>query len=70
MINEHLPDMSGLDVCALLKSYLVQPVIYMVTDKYNQVSERKARTCGVALFECKPIQTELIGHVMNHKTNR
>ena len=59
MVNDYLPDMSGLDVCALLKNYLVQAVIYMVTDNYDQAIEREARICG-ALFGCKPLQPDLI----------
>ncbi|MGD0382945.1 MAG: response regulator [Thermoguttaceae bacterium] len=69
MVNDYLPDMSGLDVCALLKNYLVQAVIYVVTDNYDQAIEREARICGAALFGCKPIQPDLISQltVQNRK---
>ena len=69
VVNNHLLDMSGLDVCALLKIRLAQPVIYMVVDEYNQAIEREARIRGAALFGCKPIQTELISQltVQNRK---
>ena len=69
MVNDFLPDMSGLDVCALLKNYLVEVVIYMVTDNYDQAIEREARICGVALFGCKPVQPDLISQltVQNRK---
>ncbi|MGD0653937.1 MAG: response regulator [Thermoguttaceae bacterium] len=69
MVNSHLLDMSGLDVCALLKSRLAQPVIYVVTDNYDQAIEREARIRGAALFGCKPICTELISQltVQNRK---
>jgi CheY-like chemotaxis protein len=68
MVNDFLPDMSGLDVCALLKGYLVHAVIYIVTDNYDQAIEREARIRGAMLFECKPIPPELIDHVT--KRNR
>jgi DNA-binding response OmpR family regulator len=65
MINDCLPDMSGLDVCALLKNCLVQAVIYVVTDNYDQAIEREARICGATLFGCKPIQPDMICQLMS-----
>jgi putative two-component system response regulator len=69
MVNDILPDMSGLEVCALLKNYLVQAVIYVVTDNYDQAIEREARICGAALFGCKPLQADWISQltVQNRK---
>jgi DNA-binding response OmpR family regulator len=70
MVNDYLTDMSGLEVCALLKSCLDQPVIYMVTDKYSQAIEREARICGVALFGCKPVQKEWIIHFKTRQNGK
>jgi CheY-like chemotaxis protein len=69
MVNNHLLDMSGLDVCALLKSRLAKPVIYMVADEYDQEIEREARIRGAVIFGCKPLQPELISQltVQNRK---
>lgn len=69
MVNDFLSDMSGLEVCALLKNYLVQAVIYVVTDNYDQAIEREARICGAAMFGCKPFQPDLISQltVQNRK---
>jgi DNA-binding response OmpR family regulator len=65
MVNDSLPDMPGMDVCALLKNFLAEPVICMVTDKYDQAVEREARIRGATLFGCKPISPELISQMAN-----
>jgi DNA-binding response OmpR family regulator len=70
VVNDYLPDMSGLELCALLKSCLDQSVIYMVTDKYSQAIERDARNCGVALFVCKPVQQEWIIHFKTRQNGK
>ena len=57
VINIALDDMSGADLCWMLKSRTRPPVIYIVTDAYREEDERTARGCGAALFGCKPIET-------------
>ena len=56
VINTALPDMSGLDLCAMLKAQLSQPVIYVVTDDYCAEEERAARARRASFFGCKPVQ--------------
>jgi DNA-binding response OmpR family regulator len=56
VINTALTDMSGIDLCGMLKSRSPPPAIYMVTNAYRVEDERAARCCGVSLFACKPIQ--------------
>ena len=56
VINTVLADMSGVDLCRMLKDRSLPPVIYMVADVYHVEDERAARCCGVSLFGCKPIQ--------------
>jgi DNA-binding response OmpR family regulator len=56
VINTVLSDMSGIDLCAMLKALSPPPIIYMVTDAYRVEEERAARCCGVSLYGCKPIQ--------------
>ena len=51
-----LPDMSGLELCELLKTRLCRPVIYAVSDEYRAEDERAARARGASLFGCKPVQ--------------
>ena len=63
LINIQLPDMSGLDLCSMLKNQL-KSVIYMVTDRYDEKIEREARIRGAAMFECKPVQAKWIEHLM------
>jgi DNA-binding response OmpR family regulator len=62
LINIQLPDMSGLDLCSMLKNQ-ADCVIYLVTDCYNEKIEREARIRGAALFVCKPAQAEWIDHL-------
>jgi DNA-binding response OmpR family regulator len=61
VINTALSDMSGIDLCAMLKGRSPPPVVYMVTDDYRVEDERAARCCGVSLFACKPIQATWFG---------
>jgi DNA-binding response OmpR family regulator len=56
VINAVLADMSGTDLCCMLKSRCPPPAIYMVTDAYRVEDERAARCCGVSMFGCKPVQ--------------
>jgi DNA-binding response OmpR family regulator len=56
VINAVLADMSGVDLCRMLKGRSPPPVIYIVTDAYRVEDERAARCCGVSLFACKPVQ--------------
>jgi DNA-binding response OmpR family regulator len=65
MINDHLPDMSGLDLCDMIKSRSVQMAIYVVTDEYNQANEQEARIRGAAMFCCKPVQPVWLRHIIN-----
>ncbi len=50
-----LPDMSGLDLCAMLKAQSPQRVIWMVADTYCAEDERAAWVHGASLFGCKPL---------------
>ena len=56
VINAVLADMSGTDLCWMLKSRSPPPAIYIVTDAYRVEDERAARCCGVSLFGCKPVR--------------
>jgi CheY-like chemotaxis protein len=51
-----LPDMSGLELCEMLKTRLCHPVIYAVSDEYRAEDERAARARGASLFGCKPAE--------------
>jgi len=54
-INVELPDLSGLDICGMIKSLSSHSVIYMVTARYRAEDERIARIRGASLFISKPI---------------
>ena len=55
VIHVALPDMSGLDVCAMLRDRRPEAVVYMVADEYSEADERAARTGGASLFMSKPL---------------
>ena len=55
VIHMVLPDMSGLDLCAMLKAQSAQRVIYIVTDTYCAEDERAAWVHGASVFGCKPL---------------
>jgi DNA-binding response OmpR family regulator len=57
IINTVLEDMSGIDLCCMLRNRSPPPVIYIVTDAYCVEDEQAARICGVSMFECKPIKS-------------
>jgi len=63
LINIQLPDMSGLDLYAMLRNQS-DSVVYLVTDHYNEEIEREARIHGATLFVCKPAQAEWIDHLI------
>jgi len=56
VINADLPDMSGLDLCSMLRTCSGRSVVYVVTDEYRMEDERAARLCGASFFGCKPVE--------------
>ena len=58
VVNAVLHDMSGIDLCCMLRSQSPPPTVYIVVDAYRAEDERAARACGAALFGCKPVQAE------------
>jgi CheY-like chemotaxis protein len=56
VVHLSLPDMSGLELCEMLRARLGRPVIYVVGDEYRPEDERAARARGASLFGCKPVQ--------------
>jgi DNA-binding response OmpR family regulator len=58
VINVALPDMSGIDLCGMLRSRSPSPRIFSVTDVYRAEDEKAAWIGGAALFCCKPVRAE------------
>ena len=56
VIHLTLPDMSGLELCEMLRARLGRPTIYVVGDEYRPEDERAARARGASLFGCKPVE--------------
>jgi DNA-binding response OmpR family regulator len=55
VINVHLPDMNGAELCQMIKSQSPSAVVYLLTDEYRPEDERAAWLAGAALFRPKPI---------------
>ena len=55
VINVQLPDMSGAELCQMIKSQNPSAVVYLLTDDYRAEDERAAWLAGAALFRPKPI---------------
>ncbi len=58
VIHVGLPDISGLDLCAMVNDRWPQSVVYVVADEFCPEEERAARTCGASFFTCKPVQAD------------
>ena len=55
VINVQLPDISGAELCQMIKSQNAAAVVYLLTDEYRPEDERAAWLAGAALFRPKPI---------------
>jgi DNA-binding response OmpR family regulator len=55
VINMQLPDLSGTELCQMIKSQNPAAVVYLLTDDYRPEDERAAWLAGAALFRPKPI---------------
>ena len=69
VIHMVLPDMSGLDLCAMLKAQSARRVIYMVTDMYRAEDERAAWVHGASLFGCKPLPNSWLSDWRRRQNN-
>ena len=54
LVNLELPDASGCDLAAAIRSRDPHSVVYLVGDQYDPVEELKARMVGGAMYVCKP----------------
>jgi DNA-binding response OmpR family regulator len=55
VINMQLPDISGAELCQMIKSQSPWAVVWLLTDDYRPEDERAAWLAGAALFRPKPI---------------
>lgn len=55
VINMQLPDISGAELCQMIKSQSPSAVVYLLTDDYRPEDERAAWLAGAAMFRPKPI---------------
>lgn len=57
-VNAVLPDMSGLDLCQMLRDRDENAAVILVAESCNADQERIARRCGAVFYECKPLSAE------------
>jgi DNA-binding response OmpR family regulator len=58
IFNTVLDDMSGLDLCAMVKALLPDSAVYLVADEYSAQEELAAWANGASFFACKPARSE------------
>jgi DNA-binding response OmpR family regulator len=58
MFNSTLDDMSGTELCAMIKTLRPESAVYIIADEYSAAEERAAWACGATLFACKPARAE------------
>jgi len=70
MINTKLPDLSGLELCGIVKSSHLPQVVCVVADACDVEAEREARIRGASLFVCKPLDARLLEGLVDHLCRR
>jgi DNA-binding response OmpR family regulator len=55
VINIQLPDISGAELCQMIKSQSPSAVVWLLTDDYRPEDERAAWLAGATMFRPKPI---------------
>ena len=65
VVNAVLADMSGIDLCSMLRNRSPPAAVYVVTDAYCADDEQAARLCGASLFGCKPVRAEWFSRLRN-----
>jgi len=69
VINMQLPDMSGADLCQMIKAQSPAAVVYLLTDEYTANDERAAWLAGAALFRPKPIDPAWFERLSQRRTH-
>jgi DNA-binding response OmpR family regulator len=70
VISAELSDMSGSELCSLLKSRTPQAPVYLVADEPSVELERAAWHSRASMFGCKPAHAEWFSHWLAHERKR
>jgi DNA-binding response OmpR family regulator len=54
VVNTELPDLSGFELCEMLKSQHRQRTVCLMADAYSPQAERAAFAARATMFGCKP----------------
>jgi len=63
VVNVELPDLSGLELCEMLRARDRKATIYLVTDQYHPDDERQAWLRGASMFRAKPAEVCWFAHL-------
>ena len=66
IVNCSLPDLSGTDLCQMLKSRDARSVVYLLADEYSAEQEQAARLAHANLFGVKPAHQQWLSDWLAH----
>ena len=61
LISIRLPDMSGFDLCEMLREKINGSAVGLVADRYHREEEVRAHCCGATLYACKSADPGWLG---------
>ncbi len=64
MVNFQLPDMTGLELCELLRGRLIQTPVLVVSNSYDSDSERSVLETGWLHYVCKPLENTWLKYLL------
>jgi len=67
VVNVELPDMSGLEVCEMLRARTPSATVCVVADRYRPEDERRAWLRGATLFCAKPFERHWLADLAAEK---
>ena len=68
LMHVELPDMTGFDLCQMVKGHWPDVTVTMVTDEYGVQAERSAYLSGASMFRCKPAEAAWLEDWLNLTT--
>ncbi|MDG4870119.1 hypothetical protein P8631_19185, partial [Guyparkeria sp. 1SP6A2] len=70
VINAHLPQTSGAELCVMLKQQSPRAVICLVADEYTPETERSACESRASMFLCKGAHSAWLAEWLQSRSHR
>jgi len=67
VVNAQLADMSGLDLCELLRARDRTTAVWLISDQYDPQVERQAWLRGASLFCTKPLEPTHLAYLAGER---